>query len=95
VVLRASPLVGGDDAQVAVALESATGDGLVGLLLRAYGLSAREEQVCREVMAGRSSAEIAEHLFISTNTVQDHLKAVFAKVGVRSRGSLVARLSGW
>lgn len=95
VVLRASQLVGSDDPQVAVALESATGDELVGLVLRVYGLSAREGEVCRDVMAGYSSAEIAAHLFISTNTVQDHLKSVFAKVGVRSRGSLVARLSGW
>ncbi|MGN6576235.1 MAG: helix-turn-helix transcriptional regulator [Nocardioides sp.] len=94
VVLRASPLVGGEDGQVAVALESAGGDDLVSLQLRAYGLTAREEEVCREVLAGRTSAEIAAHLFISVNTVQDHLKSVFAKVGVRSRGSLVARLSG-
>jgi DNA-binding CsgD family transcriptional regulator len=43
-------------------------------------------------MAGRSTADIAAHLFISVNTVQDHLKSIFAKVAVRSRGELVARL---
>lgn len=43
-------------------------------------------------MAGHSTADIAAHLFISVNTVQDHLRSIFAKVAVRSRGELVARL---
>jgi DNA-binding CsgD family transcriptional regulator len=52
----------------------------------------RERDICREVMAGHSTSDIAGRLFISSNTVQDHLKSVFGKVGVRSRGELVARL---
>ncbi|HEU4350052.1 MAG TPA: helix-turn-helix transcriptional regulator [Actinoplanes sp.] len=91
-VLRAGPLIGMDEDQVAVAIEPATGEQMVGLLLVAYGLSPRERDVCREVMAGYSTSEIGGHLFISANTVQDHLKSIFAKVGVRSRGELVARL---
>ena len=55
-------------------------------------MTARERDVCREVIAGHSTADIAARLFISAHTVQDHLKSVFAKVGVRSRGELVARL---
>ena len=62
------------------------------LLLAAYGLTAREREICREVIAGYSTVDIAGRLFISSNTVQDHLKSIFAKVGVRSRGELVARL---
>lgn len=91
-VLQASPLIGGDDDQIAVAIEPATGDQLTGLLLVAYGLTSRERDICREVIAGHSTADIAGALFISVHTVQDHLKSVFAKVGVRSRGELVARL---
>jgi DNA-binding CsgD family transcriptional regulator len=91
-VLHASPLIGGDSTEIAVAIEPAAGDQLIGLLLAAYGLSAREREVCREVIAGRSTADIAGRLFISANTVQDHLKSIFGKVGVRSRGELVARL---
>ena len=90
-VLAASPLIGGDEDQIAVEIEQATGERLLGMLLEAYGLTSREREVCREVIAGRSTAEIAARLFISVNTVQDHLKSVFAKVGVRSRGA-VARL---
>ena len=91
-MLEASPLIGGDDDQVAVTIEPASGDQLISLLLVAYGLTAREREVCGEVMAGHSTSDIAARLFISTNTVQDHLKSVFGKVGVRSRGELVARL---
>jgi DNA-binding CsgD family transcriptional regulator len=91
-ILHASPLIGGDEEQIAVAIEPASGDQLLGLLLAAYGLTARERDISREVIAGHSTADIAARLFISTNTVQDHLKSVFGKVGVRSRGELVARL---
>ena len=91
-VLQASPLIGGDDGQIAVTIGPATGDQLIGLLLVAYGLTSRERDICREVIAGYSTADIAGRLFISAHTVQDHLKSVFTKVGVRSRGELVARL---
>ena len=91
-VLEASPLIGGDEDQIAVTIEPVSGDHLLGLLLMAYGLTAREREICREVIAGHSTSDIAARLFISTNTVQDHLKSVFTKVGVRSRGELVARL---
>ncbi len=90
--LTASPLVGSGEDEVAVVIEPVSGDQLVRLLLTAYGLSPRERDICHEVMAGHSTADIAGRLFISVNTVQDHLKSVFAKVAVRSRGELVARL---
>jgi DNA-binding CsgD family transcriptional regulator len=91
-ILQASPLIGGEEEQIAVAIEPASGDQLIGLLLTVYGLTSRERDICREVIAGHSTSDIASHLFISTNTVQDHLKSMFTKVGVRSRGELVARL---
>jgi DNA-binding CsgD family transcriptional regulator len=90
--LQASPLIGGEEEQIAVAIEPASGDQLIGLLLTADGLTSRERDICREVIAGHSTSDIASHLFISTNTVQDHPKSMFTKVGVRSRGELVARL---
>ncbi|GGE88239.1 helix-turn-helix transcriptional regulator [Mycetocola zhadangensis] len=92
-VLQASSLVGGEeDGEVAVSIESVRGEQLTSMLLVAYGLSPRESDVCMEVMAGYRTTTIAQHLFVSPNTVQDHLKSAFAKVGVRSRGELVARL---
>lgn len=93
VALHASPLRtrSGADA-IAVSIEPAGTAEVSRLLLAVHGLSDREREVCEEVLAGRSSKEIAARLFISTHTVQDHLKAVFAKVGVSSRRELVAHL---
>jgi DNA-binding CsgD family transcriptional regulator len=35
---------------------------------------------------------MAEQLYLSQHTVRGHLKAIFEKVGVSSRGELVAKL---
>lgn len=92
-LLQASPITGGDDdGAVAVSIELVAGEQLVRMLFAAYGLSPREQEVCREVIGGYPTVDMASHLFVTPNTVQDHLKSVFAKTGVRSRGELVARL---
>lgn len=91
-VFRASPLLDAADEQIAVTIDPATGDDVVDLVALAYELSPRERAVCAEVIAGHPTERIARELAISAQTVQDHLKSCFAKVGVRSRGELVARL---
>jgi DNA-binding CsgD family transcriptional regulator len=93
VLLQASRLLTGDDPQqVVVTVEPATTHDLATLLLAAYGVTDREQEVCLELLSGSTTAEIARHLFISPHTVHDHLKSLFGKVGVGSRGELVARL---
>jgi len=79
---------------VAVTLNAAPTSDIAELLMLAYGLTLRERQVLQRVIAGTASVGIAAQLQISGNTVQDHLKAIFAKVGVRSRGQLVAQVIG-
>jgi DNA-binding CsgD family transcriptional regulator len=44
------------------------------------------------VIAGMSTRQIAERLVVSPHTMQDHLKAIFEKTGMRSRRELVARV---
>ena len=58
----------------------------------AYGLSPRERDIARLVLQGLSTSEIATELFLSPHTVQDYLKAIFDKVGVRSRREMVTRV---
>ena len=62
------------------------------LLLKAYGLTAREQQVTQLVLRGATTAQIASRLAISPHTVSDHLKAIFDKTDARTRGELSATL---
>ena len=73
-------------------LEPARHAELAPLIAEAYGLTEREREITALVARGRSTHEIADELFLSPYTVQDHLKLIFEKVGVSSRGALVARL---
>ncbi len=77
---------------IAVTIRQAGVDEVLELLARAYGLSVREGELVRLVVTGLDTKELAERLCISTYTVQDHLKSVFAKTGVRSRRELVSGL---
>jgi len=53
-------------------------------------LSAREKQILRLVIEGRSNKEIAAELWVAESTVKCHLSAVFQKLGVRSRAEAAA-----
>lgn len=84
--------VGGRPGPVALVIEPAAPTDLAVLVAEAYGLTPRELQITQLVARGMTTAEIATALFISPHTVRDHVKAVFTKTSVSSRGELVARV---
>ena len=53
------------------------------------GLTARELEVLRLLVDGRSSHEIAATLFVSPRTVSTHMTNIFTKLNVNSRAALV------
>jgi DNA-binding CsgD family transcriptional regulator len=59
--------------------------------LAALGISARELDVLRELLAGRSNQEIAHRLAISLSTVKTHVARLLEKLGAQRRGDAVAR----
>ena len=96
-VLHASSLTGPgtpDQGSVAVVVEAAKSAEVAPIIIEAYALTARERDVLGAIARGGSTAEIAAELFLSTHTVRDYVKTVFEKLGVSSRGELVARLYG-
>jgi DNA-binding CsgD family transcriptional regulator len=92
--VHASCLRAGDGAPgpIALTIEPAKSAQIAPIIVEAYALTAREQEITRAVARGLSNPEIAAELFLSPHTVRDHLKAIFAKVGVSSRGELVAKL---
>jgi DNA-binding CsgD family transcriptional regulator len=90
-LLYGSRLSGGDD-RVVVVIQQASPSEVAPLVALAYGLTPREVDVTRMCLAGLATKEIAARLFLSAYTVQDHLKVIFEKTGVRSRGELVGQV---
>ena len=92
-VLHASRLrAQGTEGRIAVIFEEARPSEIAPLIVDAYGLTKREGEITRLVLRGLSTAEVSEELHITPNTVRDHFKAIFDKVGVRSRRELVGQV---
>jgi DNA-binding CsgD family transcriptional regulator len=93
VSVHAARLVDGSgNGPVALTLTPAASAERSSLLLAAHGLTPAQRRVAELVLQGRTTAQIVVDLHISAHTVQDHLKVVFDKIGVRSRRELVGAL---
>jgi DNA-binding CsgD family transcriptional regulator len=53
-------------------------------------LSQRQQEIVRRLIRGESNAEIARCLWVSPETVKDHLHRIYRLLGVRSRVQVVA-----
>lgn len=85
--LRAARI--GED--IAVSIERASPDERLDLFRLSAGLTARESELLDLLATGADTRTIASRMFVSEHTVQDHLKAIFAKTGTSSRRDLLAR----
>lgn len=58
-------------------------------------LTEREKEILQQLMKGFSYKEIAAAVFISTETLNTHIKNIYRKLNVHSRGELSAKYGSW
>ncbi len=54
-----------------------------------YDISKRETEIIREIISGKSNQEIADRLFITLQTVKDHVHRIYIKTGMKNRVQLI------
>jgi DNA-binding CsgD family transcriptional regulator len=84
--------VGSRPPTTAVVVEPAQRRDMAPLVMQACELTSREREVAEMLVRGLPTADIAAALWLSPHTVRDHVKALYAKLGVRSRPQLTAML---
>jgi DNA-binding NarL/FixJ family response regulator len=94
--LRAARMVESDqaDADIAVTLEPTSTKDRMSLFSLAHGLTKREAEIVAACASGTDTRGLAQELFVSENTIQDHFKSIFAKTNTRTRGELLAIARG-
>lgn len=55
-----------------------------------FGLSRRQAEIMDLIAGGRSNGDIAQALFLAEKTVKNHVRHIFAQLGVRTRAQAVA-----
>lgn len=81
-------MFGRDEHEVPLRLKE--GDAF-SLCLESYGITAREGEIVRRLIEGRTNEEIAAELFISNHTVKNHVHNVYKKLGIGNRVQLIQR----
>jgi DNA-binding CsgD family transcriptional regulator len=94
-VVRTHPLLGPAGLFIGVRVDRAqASNSLTGAASR-YHISPREVQVLALLLDGHHLDQIAKRLFITSSTVQDHIKSMLDKTGSHNRSELIARILGW
>jgi DNA-binding CsgD family transcriptional regulator len=91
-ILHASWLNAPAGKLMTVIVQDAAAADVAPVIMAAYGLTDREQTISALVCQGMSTRQIAGRLHLTADTVQDHLKSVFNRTGVHSRGQLVATI---
>lgn len=82
------------DSQIAVSLEASSPEERLEVFALAHGMSKREVELLSMLAEGSDTKLIAERMFLSELTVQDHLKSMFTKSKTHNRRSLLAQIFG-
>jgi DNA-binding CsgD family transcriptional regulator len=94
-VVRTQPLSGPTGLFIGVQIERyQPRNSLTGAASR-FHISPRETQVLALLLDGKHLDQIAQQLYITSSTVQDHIKSMLDKTGSRNRSELIARILGW
>lgn len=59
------------------------------VFVKAYDISRRETDIIELICRGKTNQEISDSLFISVQTVKDHIHRIFLKTGVKNRVQLI------
>ncbi|MDQ6824759.1 MAG: LuxR C-terminal-related transcriptional regulator [Candidatus Eremiobacteraeota bacterium] len=94
ICVRACVISGESEAHLMLLIERASRQDVVRSALARYPLTPREAEVAALVLRGYSNRRIADSLVLAEYTVEDHLKRIFAKVGVPSRSALSSKILG-
>jgi DNA-binding CsgD family transcriptional regulator len=89
VVARAARFAVEED-HTAILIKAATRADLRSLYFSVHGLTQRERELTELLIEGTDLQDVAATLNLSIHTVRTHVKAIFAKVDVRSRAELTA-----
>ena len=71
--------------------KNASPDSIDQQALETIGLSKREYEILKEMVAGHSNKEIANRLFISENTVKTHVSNIFTKLDAKRRTQAIQK----
>ena len=81
-----------DPVEVTMIVEPCRPTEIAQIIADVYQLTRRERDIVRLLSTGHSRADIARLLVVSSHTVDDHIKRVYGKLGVRSRPELTAKI---
>jgi DNA-binding CsgD family transcriptional regulator len=81
-----------DPTQVTMIIEPCRPTEIAQIIADAYQLTPRERDIVRLLSTGHSRGDIARLLVVSAHTVDDHIKRLYSKLGVRSRPELTAKI---
>jgi len=94
-IVRALPVTGPLGSFIGVRIERLHAPNSLRDAAARFHISIREVQVLELLLDGQRLSEIGANLYITSSTVQDHLRSMIEKTGSRNRSDLISRILGW